>query len=169
MAEFFKTDWNVFAFAGGEKMSEWSSLLFSADIFSLRGPAAGLDFEYEKPNFFGYMNTYYINDDEDFDINNVPIESNDRGHFLWRHRHKLFEDWIADIEISHVTDRSYFREYYQPEFKLKEDRNTLLYLRKLSDNRGITFLAEHQLRTYDTLIDSKRLSRKNESLPRIKI
>ncbi len=165
---FFKTDWNVYAFAGAEKMSEWSKLIFSADTYSLRGPAAGLDFEYKKPNFFGYMNTYYINDDEDFDINNVPVETENRGHFLWRHRHKLFNDWIADIEIAHVRDRSYYREYYQPEFKLKENRNTLLYLRRLSGNKGITFLAEHQLRTYDTLIDSVRLSRKNESLPELK-
>jgi lipopolysaccharide assembly outer membrane protein LptD (OstA) len=165
---FFKTDWNVYAFAGGEKMSKWSNLIFSADTYSLRGPAAGLDFDYKKPNYFGYMNTYYINDDEDFDINNVPVETENRGHFLWRHRHTLFDDWIADIEIAHVRDRSYYREYYQPEFKLKENRNTLLYLRKLSGNRGITFLAEHQLRTYDTLIDSVRLSRKNESLPELK-
>ncbi|MHC4139110.1 MAG: LPS assembly protein LptD [Planctomycetota bacterium] len=98
----------------------------------------------------------------------VPIDSKNRGHFLWRHRQKVLNDWIADIEISHVADRSYFREYFQREFKLEEDRNTLFYLRKLSDNRGITFLAEHQLRTYDTLVDSVRLSRKNESFPELK-
>jgi hypothetical protein len=51
---------------------------------------------------------------------------------------------------------------------LEKDRTTSLYLKKLSGNRGITFLAEHQLRTYDTLIDSVRLSRKNESFPVLK-
>jgi lipopolysaccharide assembly outer membrane protein LptD (OstA) len=149
-------------------MSEWSDLTFSADYFDLRGPAAGLDFQYEKPNYHGYASAYYINDDEDLDINDVPIDSKNRGHFLWRHRQKVFNDWIADIEVSHVADRSYYREYFQQEFKLEEDRNTLFYLRKLSDNRGITFLAEHQLRTYDTLVDSVRLSRKNESFPELK-
>ncbi len=168
MGRFLKTDWDVYAFAGGEKMSEWSNLILSADYYSLRGPAVGLDFEYAKPNYFGYMNTFYIDDEEDFDINNVPVETDNRGHFLWRHRQKLSDNWIGDIEISHVSDRSYFREYYQPEFKSKENRNTLLYLRWLSDNKGLTFLAEHQLRTYDTLIDSVRLSRKNESLPELK-
>jgi len=165
---FATTDWDVYGFGFGEKMSEWSDLTFSADYFDLRGPAAGLDFQYEKPNYHGYASTYYINDDEDLDINDVPIDSKNRGHFLWRHRQKVFNDWIADIEVSHVTDRSYYREYFQQEFKLEEDRNTLFYLRKLSDNRGITFLAEHQLRTYDTLVDSVRLSRKNESFPELK-
>ena len=165
---FATTDWDLYGFGFGEKMSDWSDLTLSADIFSLRGPAAGLDFQYEKPNYRGYASTYYINDDEEFDINDVPIDSNNRGHFLWRHRQTFLNDWMADIEISHVGDRSYFREYYQQEFKLEKDRNTLLYLKKLSGNRGITFLAEHQLRTYDTLVDSVRLSRKNESFPELK-
>ena len=165
---FVTTDWDVYGFAFGEKMDDWSDLTLSADFLELRGPAAGLDFEYAKSNYFGYASTYYINDEEDFDINNVPVPQEDRGHFLWRHRQTFFNDWIADIEISYVSDRSFFREYFQQDLKLKEDRNTLLYLRKLSGNRGITFLAEHQLRTYDTLIDSVRLSRKNESFPELK-
>ncbi len=168
LGRFATTDWDLYGFGFGEKMSDWSDLTLSADIFSLRGPAAGLDFQYEKANYRGYASTYYINDDEEFDINDVPVDSNNRGHFLWRHRQTFLNDWMADIEISHVGDRSYFREYYQQEFKLEKDRNTLLYLKKLSGNRGITFLAEHQLRTYDTLVDSVRLSRKNESFPELK-
>ncbi len=165
---FITTDWDLFGFGFGENLSEWSDLTLSADFLDLRGPAAGLDFEYAKPNYYGYAHTYYINDDEEFDINDVPIDSNNRGHFLWRHRQTVLNDWTADIEISHVSDRSFFREYYQPEFKQEKDRTTLLYLKKLSGNRGTTFLAEHQLRTYDTLIDSVRLSRKNESFPELK-
>ncbi len=168
LGRFVKTDWDLYGFGFGEKLSTWSDLTFSADFMALRGPAAGLDFQYEKPNYSGYASTYYVNDDEEFDINDVPIETKNRGHFLWRHRQKLLNDWVAQLEVSHVSDRSFFREYYQPEFKLEENRNTSLYLKKFSGNRGITFLAEHQLRTYDTLIDSVRLSRKNESFPELK-
>ncbi len=53
-------------------------------------------------------------------------------------------------------------------FAREKDKNTLFYLRNISGNRGITFLAEHQLRTYDTLIDSIRLSRKDEKFPELK-
>jgi len=165
---FVTTDWDLYAFGLGEKLSDWSDLTFSADYLEFRGPAAGLDFKYAKPNYYGYASTWYINDDKTTDINNVPVPRKDRGHFLWRHRQPFLNDWVADIEISQVRDRSFFREYYQQVLKLEKDRNTLLYLRKLSGNRGITFLAEHQLRTYDTLIDSLRLSRKNESFPELK-
>jgi len=140
----------------------------SLDYLEKRGPAAGLDFEYAKPDYFGNMNTYYINDDEDFDINNVPVENNSRGHFLWRHRQFLADDWRADIEISHVADRSYYREFHEAQFKQEKDIETMFYLRKIYDNKGITLLARKQLKTYDTLVDSKRLNRTNETLPELK-
>ncbi len=165
---FIKTDWDLYNFAFGEKLGEWSDLTLSLDYLEKRGPAAGLDFEYTKPDYLGYMNTYYINDDEDFDINNVPVENNSRGHFLWRHRQFLANDWRADIEISNVADRSYYREFYQAQFKQEKDRETMLYLRKIYDNKGITLLANKQLRSYDTLVDSKRLNRTDETLPELK-
>ncbi|MFQ5714561.1 MAG: LPS assembly protein LptD [Candidatus Scalinduaceae bacterium] len=165
---FVKTDWDVYSIAFGEKMDDWSDLTLSADFLSLRGPALGLDFEYAKPNYSGYMNTYYIRDGKATDINSVPVPQKNREQFLWRHRQFLAYDWRADIEISHVSDRSFFREYFEQELKTEKDRETIIYLRKISDNRGITFLAEHQLRTFDTLVNSERLNRKNESLPELK-
>ncbi len=177
---FVKTDWDLYSIAFGEKMDDWSDLTLSADYLSQRGPALGLDFEYVKTNYSGYMNTYYIRDEKTTDINSIPVPQKDRGQFLWRHRQLLVDqeksekdkpstnDWRADIEISYVSDRSFFREYFEPEFKTEKDRETIIYLRKISDNRGTTLLAEHQLRTYDTLVDSERLNRKNESLPELK-
>ena len=166
--KFVRTDWDVYSLTSSTNMSDWSELTFSADYLSMRGPAAGLDFEYTKPKVSGLASAYYINDKATSDINSVPIEDNDRGQILWRHRQLLRGDWRADIELSQVSDRSFFREFYELEFKSEKDRETLIYLRKISDNKGITFLAERQLRTYDTLVDSKRLNRKNESLPELK-
>ncbi|GJQ58062.1 MAG: hypothetical protein SCALA701_08630 [Candidatus Scalindua sp.] len=168
LGRFVTTDWDLYSLASVGSLSEWSELTFSADYFSDRGPAAGLDFEYAKPNFWGEARTYFVQDDATFDINSVPIDDEDRGHFLWRHRQLLENGWRADIEISQVSDRSYFREFNVLEFKTDKDRETLLYLRKISDNKGLTLLAERQLRTYDTYVDSKRLNRKNESLPEFK-
>jgi len=164
----------------------------SLDYMELKGLRAGTKIKYRKENFSGFLNTYHMNDRDETGINGVTVEDESRGHFLWRNRLMLSriltdksksdttdiddwitdatnnDGWIADIEISHVKDRTYFREYLQSDFKQEKDRNTLFYLRKISGNRGITFLAEHQLRTYDTLIDSERLSRKNEKFPELK-
>ncbi|MGR3175271.1 MAG: LPS assembly protein LptD [Candidatus Scalindua sp.] len=184
---FVNTKWDVYGFAFGEKMDPWSDLTLSLSYVQLKGPGAGLDFEYGKENFSGYLNTSFLIDNDETGINGVEVDETTRGHFLWRHRlmlSKIFDDksgtdddesdiynnngWIADIEISQVSDRTFLREYFQPQLKTEKDRETAFYLRKISDNRGFTFLAEHQLRTYDTLIDSERLSRKNQSLPELK-
>ncbi len=184
---FVNTKWDVYGFAFGEKMDAWSDLTLSLSYVQLKGPGAGLDFEYGKENFSGYLNTSFLIDEDETGINGVEVDETTRGHFLWRHRlmlSKIFDDksgtdddesdiynnngWIADIEISQVSDRTFLREYFQPQLKTEKDRETTFYLRKISDNRGFTFLAEHQLRTYDTLVDSERLSRKNQSLPELK-
>jgi len=137
-------------------------------------------------------------DDDEAGIGGFEVDENTRGHLLWRQRamlsnilSKMFDDesgtdddesgtdddesgiftkngWIADMEISYVSDRTYLREYFQEHLKSEKGRDTSFYLRKVSNNRGFTFLAEHQLRTYDTLIDSRRLSRKGQSLPELK-
>jgi hypothetical protein len=194
---FIKTDWDLYGFAFGEKLDDWSDVTVSLDYMELKGPRAGTNIKYRKENFSGFLNTYQMNDRDDTGINGVRVENESRGHFLWRNRLMLskilrdkpgtndnksdttnIDNWIADItnndgwvvdtEISHVKDRTYFREYYQSEFKNEKDKTTLFYLRNISGNRGITFLAEHQLRTYDTLIDSLRLSRKDEKFPELK-
>jgi lipopolysaccharide assembly outer membrane protein LptD (OstA) len=194
---FIKTDWDLYGFAFGEKLSKWSDVTLSLDYMELKGLRAGTNIKYKKENFSGYLNTYQMNDRDETGINGVTVEDESRGHFLWRNRLMLskvlrdksgtddnksdtanIDDWIAkttnndgwivDTEISHVKDRTYFREFLQSEFKNEKDKNTLFYLRNISGNRGITFLAEHQLRTYDTLIDSIRLSRKDEKFPELK-
>ena len=184
---FVNTKWDVYGFAFGEKMDPWSDLTLSLDYLQFKGPRVGVDFEYGKENFSGYLNTSFLIDEDETGINGVEVDETTRGHFLWRHRlmlSKVFDDesgtdddesdinynngWIADIEISQVSDRTFLREYFQPQLKTEKDRETAFYLRTISDNRGFTFLAEHQLRTYDTLVDSERLSRKNPSLPELK-
>ncbi len=194
---FVTTKWDLYGFGFGEKLDSWSNVTVSLDYMELKGPRAGVDIEYRKENFSGYLDTYQMNDRDDTGINGVAVENESRGHFLWRNRLMLSkvlagksgtddnksdnrsldkwiakttdnDGWVVDTEISHVKDRTYFREFLQSEFKTEKDKTTLFYLRNISGNRGITFKAEHQLRTYDTLIDSIRLSRKDEKFPELK-
>ena len=194
---FVTTKWDLYGFGFGEKLDSWSDVTVSLDYMELKGMRAGVNIKYRKENFSGYLNTYQMNDRDDTGINGVAVENESRGHFLWRNRLMLSkalrdksstddnksdkrnidkwiaeitdnDGWVMDTEISHVKDRTYFREYLQSEFKNEKDKNTLFSLRKISGNRGITFLAEHQLRTYDTLVDSLRLSRKDEKFPELK-
>ncbi len=193
---FVTTKWDLYGFGFGEKLDNWSDVSVNLDYMELKGPRGGVNIKYRKENLTGYLNTYQMNDRDETGINGVSVENESRGHFLWRNRlmlSKVLRDksstddnesnrnidkwiaeitdndgWVVDTEISHVKDRTYFREYLQTEFKNEKDKTTLFYLRNISGNRGITFLAEHQLRTYDTLVDSIRLSRKDEKFPELK-
>ena len=142
---FLKTDWDLYGFGFGEKLSKWSDVTVSLDYMELKGLRAGTNIKYRKENFSGFLNTYQMNDRDETGINGVAVENESRGHFLWRNRlmlSKVLRDksstddtksdnrnidnwiakitdndgWVMDTEISHVKDRTYFREYLQSEF-----------------------------------------------------
>ncbi|MEP9411433.1 MAG: LPS-assembly protein LptD [Candidatus Brocadia sp.] len=161
---FIRTDWDLFAATGG-KQKDWSDLTLSLDYLEKRGLGTGLDFEYKGQDVFGFVDTYYIKDHGEFDINKVPVENEDRGTILWRHRQELPHDWRLDMEYSYLSDPRFLREYFQHEFKQEKDRETVLYLRRIHDTTAETFLINEQFNGFDTTVDSLRERRYAERLP----
>ncbi|KXK31366.1 MAG: hypothetical protein UZ01_00890 [Candidatus Brocadia sinica] len=161
---FLRTDWDLFAVTGG-KQKEWSDLTLNLDYLEKRGVGTGLDFEYKGEDLLGYVNTYYIKDQGDFDINDVPIDNKDRGDILWRHRQELPYDWRLDMEYSYLSDPRFLREFFKHEFKQEKDRETVLYLRRIHETTAGTFLINEQFNGFDTTVDSLRERRYAERLP----
>ena len=161
---FLMTDWDLYALTGG-KQKDWSDLTLNLDYLQKRGLGTGLDFEYKGKDVFGSLNTYYINDQGDFDINNIPIEDRDRGTILWRHRQELPYDWRLDMEYSYLSDPRFLREYFEHQFKEEKARETVLYLHRTHDTTAETFLINEQLNGFDTTVDSLRERRYAERLP----
>ena len=53
------------------------------------------------------------------------------------------DGWVVDTEISHVKDRTYFREFLQTEFKNEKDKTTLLLKTvgvQVGDTQGMLIL-----------------------------
>ncbi len=161
---FLRTDWDLYAVTGG-KQKDWSDLTLDLDYLQKRGVGTGLDFDYKGKDVFGSLNTYYINDQGDFDINHIPIEDQDRGTILWRHRQELPYDWRLDMEYSYLSDPRFLREYFEHQFKEEKDRETVLYLHRTHDTTAETFLVNEQLNGFDTTVDSLREKRYSERLP----
>ncbi len=161
---FIKTEWDLFALTGGSQ-KDWSNLTLNLDYMQKRGPGTGLDFEYKGQDAFGYVDTYYVKDHWDHDINNIPIEHEDRGTILWRHRQELPYDWRLDMEYSYLSDPTFLREYFDYQFKTQKDRETVLYLRRTNDTTAATFLINEQFNGFDTTVDSLREKRYSERLP----
>ncbi len=163
---FIKTDWDVFAVTGG-KQKDWSDLILHLDYLQKRGLGTGLGFEYKGEDLYGFIDSYYIKDHGEFDIGHIPVEEEDRGTVLWRHRQELPDDWRLDMEFSHLSDPGFLREFFPDEFKEEKDRETVLYLRKIQDTTAVTFLANEQINGFDTTVDSLRERRYAERLPEV--
>lgn len=161
---FFKSDWDLYIVTGGNQ-KDWSDLTLNLDYLEKRGIGTGLDFEYKGQDMLGYVDTYYIKDKGDSDINDVPIDHEDRGTILWRHRQQLPADWRLDMEYSYLSDPRFLREYFPHEFKQDKDRETVLYLRRIHNTSAETFLINEQFNGFDTTIDSLREKRYAERLP----
>ncbi|MEK7358862.1 MAG: LPS assembly protein LptD [Planctomycetota bacterium] len=166
LGSFIRTDWDVFDVTGG-KQKEWSSLTLKLDYMTQRGAGGGLNFGYhDKENStFGFIDTYYLNDQGDYDINNIPIDDNNRGKILWRHRQEMPDDWRLDAEYSYLSDPRFLREFYEDEFKTEKDRETVLYARRLHETSAITFSVNEQMDSFDTTVDSLREKKYVERLP----
>lgn len=154
-----ETRWYFFNLLGLEQ-PEGFDATYKLDYFTDRGPATGLDIDYERDNYFGLLRSYYLHDDGDDDISGRPntfrINSSgapdrgDRGRFLWRHRQYLPKDWELSFEVSYISDDQYLENFERNEFENAKEQETLVRLLKREDNRQFSLLANWRINEFDT-------------------
>ncbi len=147
-----KTSWNLYDL--GVYYNDWSNLVLNLDYYAKRGLGMGLDFEYEGPSSFGFITTYYIHDRAKTELGGTAkVENPDRGRILWRHRQLLEDDWRADFEFAYRSDRNFMPVFFQKEWFEGKPPETLVYLRKLDDNRAYTALLKVRVNDFDTTVE----------------
>lgn len=147
-----ETAWHLFNLLGLEPPPGWDATL-ELDYFSKRGPAVGVNADYERQDQFGLFRGFYINDGGEDRFgplrDNTPDSAN-RGRVLWRHRHYLPEDWEATLEVSYVSDPGFLEEYEKSEWFEGKQQETVLYLKRAKEIDAITFLANWRLLDFVT-------------------
>lgn len=141
------TEWDLYDL--GIYENNWSEATLLTDYYSKRGTGVGLSFQYQRPEFFGDLLAYTIND-TGIDKNDLPPEHAQRSRFKWRHRQFLSDHWRADAEFSWLTDRQFLNEYWEKEFKEEKDQESLLYLRYLEENRSFMVLGKFRVNDWQT-------------------
>jgi hypothetical protein len=152
-----ETKWHLFNLLGLETPDGFDSTL-SLGLFSSRGPAVGVNARYTRDSYSGLLRSYLLTDSkEDFlGRKREELSARDvRGRFLLRHRQYLAQDWQVSLELSYISDEGFLEEFFESEFDVEKEQETLLYLKKQSENRAFTALI--QPRILDFVTQTERL------------
>jgi LPS transport system D len=153
----FETKWDLFNVLGYETPSGFDATL-SLDLYTNRGPAFGVDANYQRDKYYGEVKSYFMTDQgEDFLGRDRETQrvANTRGRFLLRHRQYLEDDWQLTLELSYISDRGFLEEFFEREFDNDKEQETLVYLKKQRENWAFT--AHWQSRILDFTTQTERL------------
>ncbi|MCH8149522.1 MAG: LPS assembly protein LptD [Planctomycetes bacterium] len=150
-----ETDWHLLNVMGLETPEGFDATL-KLDYFSERGPAIGVDVDYERDRYNGLIRSYLLTDDGvdslSRDRENVPTQDV-RGRFLLRHRQYLEDDWQLTLELAYVSDDNFLEEFFEKEFDNDKAQETLLYLKKQRDNWAFTAHVQGRLMDSTTVTE----------------
>jgi hypothetical protein len=154
-----ETSWHLFNLLGVETPPGYDATA-RFDYFSQRGPATGIDVDYQREDHFGLLRNYYIFDEGEDHLGVLrrherEPDSKHRGRALWRHRHYLPDDWEVTFEASYISDPNFLEEYERAEFNEGKEQETLVYLKRAREVDAISLLANWRL--LDSLTQTEHL------------
>lgn len=132
-----QTAWDPFQLFGLEE-PPGVELYMLADYYSKRGPGLGARGKYQGEDLFGLDDNfrgegigYYVHDDGldrlGRDRIDLPISTENRWRFNWRHRHNLPGHVRVNAEAGVLSDRNMLEQYFESEFDSGKDHENLLY------------------------------------------
>lgn len=143
-----ETEWYLATLLGLPEEPKVETVL-KMDYFSKRGPAIGLDSNYEGQDYYGFLRTYYIQDWAKTDQLSLfyepDVPQTERGRALIRHRQFLTDGWELTLEASYITDRNFLEEYFRDEYFYGKEQETVLYLKKQHNTWAFTLLLNYRI------------------------
>jgi len=147
-----ETRWHLFHMLDLERPDGFDGTL-DLDYFSERGPAIGVDVNYERDRYFGLIKSYLLKDSgKDFLGREREKQSQKdiRGRFLIRHRQYLEDDWQLSLEVSYLSNDGFLEEFFEHEFDNDKEQETLLYLKKQRENWAFTATFQGRILNFET-------------------
>lgn len=144
------TRWDALALMG-EPVPD-VELLVDADYNGIRGPGAGYQLRYDRPQTFGRSRAYLLpfdgGEDDIADRNLVPHDDETRGFFVLQHRQLLPDHWQATVEVGYVSDPTFLEEFFRDEAYNQKTYETSLHLKKQEDNWAFAFLVKSDINDF---------------------
>ncbi len=124
------------------------------DYYGKRGIGGGVEIEYERENYFGRLVGYIIHDSgedklgRDSSRKHLEPPRELRGRFLFQHRHFLPYNWQLTTEVSYSSDENFLEEYYRGEFNVDKEQETIVHLKRIEDNWGLSLLGKARINDF---------------------
>ncbi len=148
-----ETRWYLARLLGLEEPEGTDSTL-ALDYFGDRGLGGGIETEYVGENYLGRILGYVIHDrgedrlGRDSSRRNLEPPRELRGRFHWQHRHFLPYNWQLTSEVSYSSDENFIEGYYRGEFNVGKEQETLVHLKRIEDNWGLSFLGKVRINDF---------------------
>ncbi len=146
-----RTRWDVFALLGREPF-DGVDMTTNLDFRGEHGFAIGLNLDYERPEMFGYFDSYLVihdsGTDELPDDRRVEHDGDIRGYVNAFHRQFLRDNWEISLQLGYVSDPAFLEEFFASQADATKPYETSLYLKKQENETAFTFLAQYDLNNF---------------------
>jgi len=150
--------YQLFGIRNAPQGTDWG---LSLDYLSDRGIGHGTTFEYDRSEILGYdgpaqglWDFWGISDDGFDNLGRgrrmIAPEEDYRFRFFGQHRQRFRNGWELTGELGWTSDRTFLEQYYEREWDEQKDQRTGLRLKRLTDNRALSFEANGQLNNFFT-------------------
>ncbi len=148
----FETQWHLFNLLGLEAPEGYDATL-KTDYYTRRGPAAGIDLDYQQDDYIGLFRSYLLHDSGDDRLGPRRGGTPDhefRGRALWRHRQFLPQGWELSLEGSYLSDDQFLEFWERQEFENAKEQETLLRLLKRQENWQYSVMTNWRINEFET-------------------
>ena len=155
-----RTVWNLSKVLGQQNMTgmDWD---LTADYLSERGPAIGLQSDYDTQTFLGRAIgestlIYQYDDGTDnlgADRRSISPDDNSRGAVIMRHKQFLPGQAQLFGEIGYLSDRNYLESFHEPRYDSDKDVETLIGARQDLQAWSGSLLARTELNEFEASTD----------------
>jgi hypothetical protein len=164
-------DWDLFGLAG-VKAPQGMRADLTIDYFGKRGPAGGIQSEWNTPDDHGSIRSYALLDGGSdwlgWARGKVLPTQEERGWITARDRHDFGDGWTLQIEGAYVTDPTFAEAYFQREFDVGKEHDTSVFLDKRGSTDDFSFLVKYNLMDFTVTADRIDEQYTTNKLPELK-
>ena len=173
-----KTEWGLLETLGQPPLEDFD-ISYKADYFSDRGPAFGIDADYEggfvtetskqRWGFLGDLESYFVYDEGTDRVGRLPTREGEdqelRGHALYTHQHFFPGDAQAQVRLGYLSDPTFLEQWFRRDFMQGDEHDVSFYVKRQRGTEAATFLLDIQPNNLVTTADLLQEQFEVERLP----